>query len=239
MEDTPEKKKTKSKKKNDVDINPEIDTSDRTLRIEALTRLGRLKAARSMRRASKSGKLARGKRKMKGRAMTMGRAKKYGWRSARRELKQTLGKKSVSSMTAAEKSRVEKMADKRKDRQKAIARRKVRSLISNSYNPVDKAFTMMLEGKRYHQLLNKDGSVKIDKRFKQYKKQITASVNEVKALHIIADLYENIESDNIDLSILNHLIENQAGSLAEHVLNVSKTLGVDYNELLEKYRDSK
>lgn len=232
------KKTKKSKAKSQVEVNPEVETDLRTLRVEALSRIGRLRLKRAMKRTSRSGKLARGKRKMATRAMTANRATGLGWRSARRQLKAKLGGKSVSKMSASEKSRIEKRADSRKEIQKVMARKNKRALLSQSFDPINNAFEMMLEGKRYHQLMNKNGTVKIDKRFKQYRADVKAKMSEQTIMSMLSTLDENIHSENIDLVILEMLVDNDTSkTVAEHALSVSKSLSVDYNELMEKYRD--
>lgn len=189
------KNKTRSKKKDKVELNPEVSAASANLRIESLSRIGRIRLARAMKRSNKSGKLARGKRKKEARSMTVSRASELGWRSARRDLKKTLSHKKISDMSATEKSRVEKMANQRSERQKVIAKIKKRALLSQSYSPINNAFELMLEGKRYHQLFNKNGGVKIDKRFKQFRNKKEVRVTEQQ----IVDLTRMALSEKMDL----------------------------------------
>ena len=244
-----EKPKKKNAKKTEVEINPELETNAQALRVEGLSRMGRIRLARSMKRASKSGKLSRGKRRKKSMAMTMGRATKLGWRGARRDIKQGLsGGKSTSQLTAAQRSRVEKIADKRKDRQRAISKIKRRAILTQSFDMTNFAFEMMLEGKRYHNLLNKEGSVKFDMRFKHFKNAPKPDMPIKEAVKVMSEMYDVVmttqDASNINVMVnasviaLSKLAESDTSkSLQHHALSVSKTFGVDVDTILGKYNE--
>ena len=248
MEDE-EKSKKKKSKKTEVDINPELETNAQALRVEALSRMGRIRLARSMKRASKSGKLARGKRRKKSMAMTMGRATGLGWRGARRDIKKSLsGGKSTSSMTAAQRGRVEKIADKRKARQNVLAKAKRRAILTQSFDMTNFAFEMMLEGKRYHNLLNKEGSVKFDMRFKQFKNAPKPDMPVKEAVELMSEMYDMVtttqDANSMDVMVtasviaLSKLAESDnSKSIQHHALTVSKTFGVEVDVIIGKYNE--
>lgn len=251
MEDEEKKPKKKKTKGSEVEVNPEIETS-RDMRVEdteelgeALSRMGRIRLARSMKRASKSGKLKRGKKKKQAMAMTSKRAGSLGWRGARRDIKKSLsgGK---TSLTAAQKSRVEKMADKRKHRQVAISKVKKRAILTQSYDPINEAFELMLEGKRYHNLLNKDGTVKFDMRFKHFKgKKAEAPMSEEATIEAISEMVDVVTTGGDDMMLsasliaLRKLSESDSDkTLDQHALTVSKTFGTNVKEILGAYNDA-
>ena len=248
MEDE-EKTKKKKSKKSEVEINPELETNAQALRVEALSRMGRIRLARSMKRAAKSGKLSRGKRRKKSMAMTMGRATGLGWRGARRDIKKGLsGGKSTSQLTAAQRSRVEKIADKRKSRQIAISKVKRRAIMTQSFDMTNFAFEMMLEGKRYHNLLNKEGSVKFDMRFKQFKNAPKPETPVKEAIEVMSEMYDTVmttqDASNINVMVnasviaLSKLAESDnSKTIQHHALTVSKTFGVDVDTIMGKYNE--
>lgn len=248
MED--EKKKRK-KSKYEVEVNPELE-GGREIRVEesepldeTLSRMGRIRLARSMKRSNKSGKLRRGKRKKQAMAMTVKRASGLGWRGARRSIKRSLsgGNK---NQTAAEKSRIEKIADKRKHRQVAISRVMTRKILTQSYDPVNEAFEVMLEGKRYHQLLNKDGTVKFDMRFKHFKgKKAETEMTKEQFVATVSEMFDAVSTggENVMLTAsliaLRKLAESQSEkSLDQHALTVSKTFGTSVKDILGAYHDA-
>lgn len=222
-----EKKKKKSKK--EYEFNPELETQTRmeeTELDEALTRMGRIRLARALKRSAKSGKLQRGKRKMAKKAMTQTRAKKLGVQGSWRNVKKSLaGGKSTSSLTAAQRSRVEKLAKKRVAKRSALARSIARSKLRESV--VDDAFALMLEGKRYHQLLTKENKPKLDRRFKAFKKPLSlaASVDEA------FELFHQISDMSLMEAAVFQVEKFYDPDSDFDVSNVADNFGVDFDDL--------
>jgi hypothetical protein len=224
-------KKEKKKKGKDYEINPELETKVRdqmeeTELDEALTRMGRIRLARSLKRSAKSGKLKRGKNRMAKKAMTATRATGLGIRGSWRQTKQKLaGGKSISSLSHAQKSRVEKLASKKVAQRKALSKKIKRSKLMNSV--IDDAFGVMLEGKRYHNLLDKNNKPVLDKRFKMFKKPANLGSDVNEAFELFYDL-EN--KDLVEAAVYTLEKYYEADSLAD-VRTVADNFGLDVDDL--------
>lgn len=197
---------------------------------ETLTRMGRIRLARSLKRSGKSGKLQRGKRRMAKKAMTATRAKGLGIRGSWRQMKQKIGGKSTTDMSAAQRSRVEKIAAKRKAQRSVLAKNIARSKLREDF--VNEAFVAMIEGKRYHQLLNKSGKVNLDKRFKAFK---NISVKEQVSIDELFDLFYKYENACLEeaAAISVESLYEETGS---DIKFVADKFGVSFEELKRKLR---
>lgn len=239
--------KKPSSKKDVVEINPNVDI-DQKMKIESSDRLdevlsvmGRIKLARSMKKLAKSGVLERGKRKKELQSMTMKRATGLGWRGARRQIKQLMARgRSIQDLSPAEKSRIERVLSKRRERIMQLARKLTRAKLKES-DQINEAFELMLEGnRRWHQLLNKDGTVKFDCRFKIFKSAPEVNMSDKD----VVDTVDNISSalstapaitnEHLAVIVYNKLLEsNSDRSKLEHAISVGKVFNVDHNLLLD------
>lgn len=201
------KKDAKASKKAKFEINPEIPDSEvRPLRMEnkeiaeTLTVVGRLKAAKKMRRLSSSGVLQRGKRKKELLSMTSKRASTLGWKAARRQMKTMMARgKDMSQLAPGERERIEKIASRKKETRKALARKLTRAYLAQSYDPVNDAFEVMLEGKRYHQLFDKNGSVKFDMRFKHFRDKVNPhfeAENDEEVINTVEEMFDVVVNES-------------------------------------------
>lgn len=250
MADTESKTKKKSKSslasyKDNVEIHPELDNKSRTIRLESkqilsevLSRAGRLRLSRAMKKRASSGKLLRGRKRMAARAMTSGRAKGLGWRGARRQIKQGLAKgKNYSSLDVASKARIEKIASRKVAKRKVLARQITKARLRGESFKINTAFEYMIEGKRYHQLLNKNGAVKFDMRFKHFKPKAEAEMNMDDVMNVVSHM-NSIVDQNCSVSeaavvAYASLLENNKSSYAAYI--VSKQFNIDKNDLIETY----
>lgn len=216
---------------------------------EILSVVGRLAAARKMAKLGNAGVLERGKRKKSFMAMTAKRASGLGWKAARRQIKQKLAKgQDISTMSAQGKSRIETIANKLKNPRKVLARKLTRGYLAKENANINQAFEMMLEGKRYHQLMNKNGSVKFDMRFKHFREKTNpffkTKTNEelVEAVAEMHEVVSNVPMKQIKeaaaLKALAMFIENDSSiDFNLQVQKVSRSFGVDGKKLKEAYNE--
>lgn len=236
------KKKTSDKV---VEVNPTLDVDPRTIRTEAveqineiLSRLGRMKLSRAMFRAAESGKLERARKRKDRMAMTVGRATGLGWRGARRQIKQGIaGGKDLSTLDPVARARIETIANRKKMKQQILAKKiKMLRLRGESVDNLNRAFELMTEGKRYHQLM-KDGKVKFDRRFKMFKNKAETKVTEETIGSLFESFYDNITETNLNAAklALDFMLENESDvPMLEHAHAVAKSFGVSVKDLMEE-----
>jgi len=216
---------------------------------ETLSVVGRLAAARKMAKLGNAGTLERGKRKKSFMAMTAKRASGLGWKAARRQIKQKLAKgQDIGTMSAQGKTRIELIANKLKNPQKVLARKLTRKYMAKEDVNLNQAFELMLEGKRYHQLMTKKGTVKFDMRFKHFREKTnpffkTESNEEL--VEAVAEMHEVVSKvpmkqikEAAALKALAMLIEKDSSvDFNMQVQRVSRTFGIDPKQLKETYNE--
>lgn len=215
-----------------------IDVKEEAELKETLSLIGRLRAARNMKKREQL--LQMQKRRKDLLSMTKKRADKLGWRGARQKIKQRLAKgMDFSSLSASAKSNIEKRADRLKKPQEILARKLSRQRLNNSY--IDDAFEMMLEGsQRYHQLLNKDGGVKFDMRFKHFREKSNPyfqADNEDEIIDTVREMAES--STSVDLAAIKALekLNEQCDDVVFNAHRVAKHFDIDKNDLLEIWNE--
>jgi hypothetical protein len=249
------KKNNKSKSKKDkIEINPNLNVDAQSLRLEhadvileVLSRLGRMKLARIMRKRAQSGELLRSRRKKELQSMTMKRASGLGWRGARRQYKERMAKgRDYSKLSASEKSRIERVASKRKERIRQIARVITRDKLKEQVG-LNEAFQLMLENKRWHQLLNKDNTVKFDARFKLYRRP-QDEFDDKEAVDVVSSMHNTISNTQtnenyatrlkVAQTILETAVEkDKSKNVLEHALSISSVFNLDHLDLVEVIDD--
>lgn len=183
--DKPKKEKPVPSNNNKIDIDPELNEESEL--DEALNRQQRRQRAIAMRKNKH--KIAAGRRRNKNRRASpdklKGRAKKKAIATMRDRI--LGGKKSYGELSPNEKEIVDKKVAKRKSAVNRLATRllpKVRKAEMDKKSgrkvakeEVNLLAEQFLEG-RHHEMRNKDGSMKYDKRFKMYRKKTDESLDE-------------------------------------------------------------
>lgn len=176
---TRKKKNTKEKVYNNrIEINPRLE--EETEIEEALDRQQRRQRAITMRRYKS--KIAAGRRKAERRPATMDKLKKRARKKAievvRKKVAQKQGE-NYATLDASQKANIDKKVEKKKALIDRLAKRFVPQVRSSERErmakrrSVDEQFEIFLESvptKRFHQARNKDGSIKLDRRFRAFKK---------------------------------------------------------------------
>jgi hypothetical protein len=176
---TRKKKNTKEKVYNNrIEINPRLE--EETEIEEALDRQQRRQRAITMRRYKS--KIAAGRRKAERRPATMDKLKKRARKKAievvRKKVAQKQGE-NYATLDATQKANIDKKVEKKKALIDRLAKRFVPQVRSSERErmakrrSVDEQFEIFLESvptKRFHQARNKDGSIKLDRRFRAFKK---------------------------------------------------------------------
>jgi nicotinic acid mononucleotide adenylyltransferase len=176
----------------------------------------------------------RAKRRMASTDKLAARARKAAIRSIRSKVAGSKGA-DYANLSPSEKMMIDKRVAKRQKAIERIARKLMPSVrkaeiarLRSQNTSKNEAFEMMFgeqkQYKRYHELFNKDKTVKHDQRFKFYK-QKTSVMEEADALHLIEqvanDIYNSIQLD--ESKIKNALFEK------------SEKTGIALSEITEAY----
>ena len=185
----------------------------------------------------------RAKRRMASTDKLAARARKAAIRSVRSKVAGSKGA-DYANLSPSEKMMIDKRVAKRQKAIERIARKLMPSVrkaeiarLRSQNTSKNEAFEMMFgeqkQYKRYHELFNKDKTVKHDQRFKFYK-QKTSVMEEADALHLIEqvanDIYNSIQLD--ESKIKNALFEkSEKTGIALSEITEAYTAGVDaWNE---------